>query len=134
MKKILLLLAFVSVSIASHAQELFVYTEPASNMPAHTISTRLTDNFGKESDRIRHRLSPEVMFGISKKFMMHTGITFSDMHTDNVRWESVYLYGKYRFLSVDDVHRHFRMALFAEATHSRNSYHYEEVNIQGDRS
>ena len=66
--------------------------------------------------------------------MLHAGNTFSNMYSHNTRWESAYLYGKYRFLSIDDMHKHFRMAAFAEASYSRNDYHFEEVSIQGDRS
>ena len=112
-----------------------MYKEPASNMPAHSISTRVTSIFGKDiHKKYVQRYTPEVMFGFSKKLMMHAGITFANMHTSNMQYESVFVYGKYRFLSIDDVHKHFRMAAFAEATHSRNSYDYDEVSITGDRS
>lgn len=134
MKKFKLIALALVVYLKGNGQELYVFTEPASNMPAHTISTKLSNNFGKDHNRFVQRYTPEVMFGFSKKLMMHLGTSFSDMHTTNMRWESVYLYGKYRFLSIDDVHKHFRMALFAEATHSRNRYHNEDVNIQSDRS
>jgi len=134
MRQFIVIALFIGLRMDASCQELYVYTEPASNMPAHTLSTRLSSGFGTEGDRVRTRLSPEAMLGISKKIMVHIGGTFSNMHTSNFRWESVYIYGKYRFYSADGVHKHFRMALFGEATHSRNEYHYDEVNIQGDRS
>jgi hypothetical protein len=74
------------------------------------------------------------MFGLSKKLMIHAGVTFSNMHTSKTKYESVYIYGKYRFVSKDDVHKHFRMAVFAEGSVSENSYDYDEVSIVGDRS
>ncbi len=45
MKIILFLLLLVSASL--QAQELFVFTEPASTMPAHSLSARLTSQFIK---------------------------------------------------------------------------------------
>ena len=118
-------------------QELFVFTEPASNMPAHSLSVKLTDHFVTSDNtygRFSHRFMPQVMFGISKKFMFHIGGTISNMHTPNFRYESVNFYAKYRFLSNDDIHRHFRMAVFADASATKAPFHYEEISLMGDKS
>ena len=131
-------LCIIFCSLAAKGQELYVYTEPASNMPAHSLSTKLSANYiGKlqgNQNRFMQRYTPELMFGISKRWMIHVGGTFADMHTTNFRWESVYLYGKYRFISKDDLHSHFRMAAFADASYSRSPFHYDEVSLQGDKS
>src|SRR5206468_12973293 len=116
------------------AQQLVVYSEPASNMPAHTISTKFSAFSGTADATKGQRYIPEVMFGLNKNFMLHSGVSFSNMYSSSVRWESVYLYGKYRFFSRDDVHQHFRAAAYARVGYSRNSYHAEEVNVWGDRS
>ena len=118
-------------------QELYVFTEPASNIPARSISAKLSGMFMAPqawNDRPMQRYMPEVMFGVSKKWMLHVGTTFGDMHTSNFSWESVFLYNKYRFFSKDGIHRHFRMAAFAEATYSRAPFHNDEVSLQGDKS
>ncbi|HEV7781263.1 MAG TPA: hypothetical protein VGO58_08345 [Chitinophagaceae bacterium] len=118
------------------AQELYVFTEPASNMPAHSISVKLTDHF-VTSDRIynrfSHRIMPQIMFGISKKLMLHAGGTVSNMHTPGFRYESVNFYAKYRFLSNDDIHKHFRMAVFADASLTKAPFHYDEITLMGDK-
>ena len=60
------------------AQELYVFTEPASNMPAHSMSAKLTGSFMPEQDwhtRPMQRYTPEIMFGLSKKWMLHVGTT-----------------------------------------------------------
>lgn len=52
------------------------------------------------------------------------------------------LFGKRRelmlngvFFSIDDVHKHFRMAAFGAATYSRNELDHNEINLmQGDQS
>ena len=137
MQKIFIVIILLSCQCV-RAQELYVYTEPASNMPAHSISTRLTGNFiGKNQsadNRFMQRYTPELMLGLNKKWMVHIGSTFADMHTAKFRWESVYTYIKYRFLSVDDVHKHFRMAAFADAAYTRSPFEFDEVSLQGDKT
>jgi hypothetical protein len=123
--------------MAAKGQELYVYTEPASNMPARSVSMKLSSAFITKQDpdnRFMQRYTPEIMFGLNRNWMLHAGATFADMHTKNFRWESVYLYGKYRFLSNDDLHSHFRMAAFADIAYNRSPYHHDEVNLQGDNS
>lgn len=136
MKKLIILL-FVIGWVKLNAQELYVFSEPASNMPAHSISAKLTSHFvarDKMYDKFSQRYMPEVMFGINKKLMIHASATFADMHTDNFQFESVSLYGKYRFLSNDDLHTHFRMAVFADASYTRSPFHYDEITLMGDKS
>jgi hypothetical protein len=136
MKQLITMAGLLLLAAAAHAQELYVYTEPASNMPAKSISAKWNTKLLKalHSDRVEQRHTPELMFGLNKNWMVHVAGTFSDMYSSNVRWESVRLYAKYRFLSIDDVHQHFRMAAFGEATHSVNPAYYEEVSLDGDQS
>lgn len=121
---------------ASDAQELFPYTEPASNMPAGSMSLKVGAMLGKgvHGSGIDQRYSPEVMFGISKKWMVHATFTFSNMYEPFFYYESARVYGKYRFLSKDELHKHFRMAAFATAAYSRNHLQHNELNLMGDHS
>ncbi len=134
MRNILIIL-FLFSSAVLHAQELYVFTEPASNMPTHSMSLKLSARFdkGRHSQRTEQRYTPEVMFGITKNWMLHVATGFSDMYTSNIRWESVRVYSKYRFLSLDEVHSHFRMAAFGEISYSRNRWFYDEVSLDGDQ-
>jgi hypothetical protein len=136
MKQIINMIALVLLCGAAYSQELYVYTEPASNMPAKSISVKWNTQLLKSlhNDRVEQRHTPEVMFGLNKNWMVHVAGSFSDMYTTRLRWESVRLYAKYRFLSLDDVHQHFRMAAFAEVAHSVNPAFYEEVSLNGDHS
>lgn len=126
----------VLIVINSSGQELYPFAEPASNMPAKSLALKLGTMYGKgpHSSRILQRYTPEVLFGVSKKWMVHAGGSFSDMHEDKFYFESVKLYTKYRFLSKDDVHKHFRMAAFASAIYSRNHLDHNEINMYGDQS
>jgi hypothetical protein len=132
MYKFLFIIFLLPYNLA--AQELYPYTEPASNMPAHSIAVKLSSSFGDRYPTWQQRYTPEIMFGIDKNLMVHLATTFSDMHTNNVKWESVNTYAQYRFLSNDDVHKHFRMAAFGQAAYSKNDVVFEELNLTGDRS
>jgi hypothetical protein len=130
-------MALLLLALNAGAQELYVYSEPASNMPAHSISAKLTGHFvGSDNvyGRFSQRYMPEIMFGFSKKLMVHVSATFADMHTDDFNFESVSLYAKYRFLSRDEIHQHFRMAVFADASYTRVPFHYDEITLMGDKS
>ena len=134
--KFLILLAACCSSLLLHAQELFPFTEPASNMPSHSLSAKGTAMFEKNAHTNQYvqRYAPELMFGLNKKWMVHVGGSFSNMYSPNVRGESVRLYAKYRFLSDDAVHKHFRMAAFVLGSYSRDPLHYDELNLFGDQS
>jgi hypothetical protein len=137
MKKWVTLIILCFLFNRGNAQELYVFTEPASNMPAHSISAKLTDHFvikDKIYGRFSQRYMTQVMFGFSKKFMFHIGATISNMHTNAFRYESFNVYAKYRFFSHDEVHKHFRLAVFADASKTRAPFHYDEITLMGDKS
>ncbi len=137
MRKTLIILFILFAGSNVEAQELFVFSEPASNMPAKSISVKLTHHFidyDKRYGRASHRFMPQVMFGVSKKLMLHAGATFGNMHTSDFKYESVNLYAKYRFFSKDEIHKHFRMAVFANASTTKAPFHYDEITLMGDKS
>ncbi len=136
MKRLLVLAGFL-VSLHSHSQELYVFTEPASNMPARSLSIKLgalyvtRDNtFG----RTAQRYAPTFMLGLNKNFMLHLGTTFSNIHTRSFKYESASVYLKYRFLSNDDIHKHFRLAAFLDASATSAPFQYDEISLMGDKS
>lgn len=127
----------ILISFNLRGQELYVFTEPASNMPAHSISAKLTAHLvsrDKIYGRFSQRYMPQVMVGVSKRLMVHLGLTLSDMHTTSFRYESFNVYAKYRFLSNDDIHTHFRMAVFAEGSRTKAPFHYDEITLMGNKS
>ncbi|HEX7846809.1 MAG TPA: hypothetical protein VF476_13490 [Chitinophagaceae bacterium] len=137
MKTIIFVLTLLISAGKMMGQELYVYSEPASNMPAKSIATKMTGHFvtsNYEYDRWSQRYMPEVMFGVNRNLMLHISSTFANMHTRNFRFESVSVYGKYRFLSKDEIHKHFRMAVFADASYTRSDFHFDEISLMGDKS
>lgn len=118
------------------AQELFVFTEPASLMPAKSVTAKLGARYpdSKYNRYFKQRYIPELMVGISKKVMVHLSATLSDYYSPSLRYESTKFYGQWRFFTKDDVHKHFRMAAFAEGAYTRSPFLYEELNLDGDHS
>jgi hypothetical protein len=132
-----LLSCFLLVNVAGFGQELYPYSEPASNMPAKSLSVKntvmLQNNTGE--NKLMQRYMPEIMFGLSKDWMVHASTGVSNMHQSALIWEGARLYAKYRFLSNDGVHKHFRMAAFGLASYSRNKPEYDEINLMmGEQS
>ena len=92
MKIFLLTILFFSY-LSLSAQELYPFSEPASNMPSKSLGLKMGTMFGKgpHSNRILQRYSPEVMLGINKKWMVHGNLSFSDMHESYFYFESARL-------------------------------------------
>lgn len=119
------------------AQELYVYAEPASNLPARSLSLKLKSQWVGEDrifGRFSYRYTPQVMAGLSKKLMIRAAASVGNMQTQRAKFESLQLYGKYRILSVDDIHSHFRLAAFGQVARSTVPFHYDEIDLGGDKS
>lgn len=114
------------------AQELFVYSEPASNMAARSIGVRASNWMMNEqqSARINYHFIPELMVGVNKHLMLHAEGFFSN-RTASFAAEGGAVYAKYRFYSNDDVYRHFRMAAFTRLAVNNADIHQEEIDING---
>jgi hypothetical protein len=157
MKRVLITF-LVLACVPGFAQELYVSTEPASNMPRHSIGLRLTNEGMFESD-FKTRSIPEIMVGVNKNLMVHLAMYVSDFHQKNQKAEGWSAYAKYRFLSIDSANRHFRMAAFGRYgrssnpmvmhkgtimtldPHGPNPWHEmanmvtnQEINLEGDNS
>ncbi|QEH40995.1 hypothetical protein [Chitinophaga sp. XS-30] len=124
MKKLLILLAITCTGMAVHAQELYVNAEPASNMATNSLGIRLTNKFFnmKHESSTGMRFEPELMFGFSKKLMVHVLGYVSNNMQEAMRFEGGSIYAKYRFLSNDDLHSHFRMAAYVKGSLIDNPY------------
>lgn len=145
MKKLIGCMAMMFFSVLAHAQELYVSTEPASNMAAGSIGLRLNSKLFqmKYDNKYSLRFDPEIMFGLSKKLMVHVNAYASNMYQPNFKFEGAGIYAKYRFLSNDDVHSHFRMAAFCKVSFINNpdssraankNYHSNEIDLDGSNS
>lgn len=114
------------------AQELFVVTDPASNVPAGSLGIRLGQSIFKEQMKsgYSYHLMPEVTLGINKNLMVRTSMFVSNRSNQLVT-EGASFYTKYRFLSTDDLHSHFRMAAFGRYSFNNADIHQEQLEIMG---
>jgi hypothetical protein len=133
MKKILITIILVLTTYALSAQELYVNTEPASNMATHSIGIRL-ENQGFFKPQYKNRTTLEVMYGVNKNLMVHGSAYLSNFYQQNQRLEGGSAYAKYRFLSIDTVQRHFRGAVFIKASTISNMIMNQEISLEGDNS
>ncbi|WP_126971549.1 hypothetical protein [Gynurincola endophyticus] len=129
------LLSLLFTQLAT-AQELYIFTEPASNLPAKSVNAKWSTKWQNDEmmNRTGFRHSQDIGIGLHKNWMVMVGNTFSSMYQDAMKWESARLYTKYRFLSIDDSHSHFRMAAFAEGSYSKNPLRYDHLSLMGDQS
>jgi hypothetical protein len=130
-----LLIAMLLVSLSTLAQELYVFTEPASNMAAKSIGLRLNNYIMPEThtSKTNYHAIPEIMVGVSKKVMLH-GDVFLSNRNKGLSTEGGSIYAKYRFLSNDDVQKHFRMAVYGRYSFNNSDIHQEDINLYGHNS
>lgn len=134
MRRICFLL-FLFATFFVQAQELFVYTEPASNMPKKSLGIRLGNMLMKEdgSNKYDYHLIPELMLGANKNLMLHADAFLSNLNT-GLSTEGGSFYAKYRFLSTDKVHSHFRVAVYGRYSFNNSDIHQEEIDLYGHNS
>lgn len=123
------------LSIKSYSQELFVYTEPASNMATNNVGVRIMASAmnRKSNSDINFHLMPELMYGVSDKIMVHTAAFVSNRNGSLVG-EGGSVYAKYKFLNNDEVQKHFRMATYGRYSFNNADIHQEEINLVGHNS
>ncbi|WP_231490601.1 hypothetical protein [Pedobacter sp. Leaf170] len=126
-------LIFIGASASIFGQELYVFTEPASNMPSKSIGIRLTNEGMFNNPGFVSRTIPEVMFGFNKNVMAHAQAFLSDMD-GRYRFEGASLYAKYRFLSIDEAQSHFRAAAYGRISTSKRPGFSRDINLEGDNS
>lgn len=141
-----------------NAQELFPHTEPASNIPKGALGVRISNELYKEVNVWRSMQMYKFMFGITNKLMLTQNFVFSNHHgaklpdgfikndgnigththgsqkgkTYPYAFENLSLNLKYRFLSKDKEHFHFRMAAFAEFAGGNSAHDEAEPSLMGD--
>ncbi len=133
MRNLLWTACLVILACPAFAQELYVSTEPASNMATHSLGIRL-ENQGFFSPVYKNRTSLEIMYGASKSLMVHGSLYASDFYQNGPHFEGGSVYAKYRFLSVDSVQKHFRGAFFAKLSSINNPIVNQEITLEGDNS
>lgn len=130
--KVLFIILVNFFAIGLSAQELFFVTDPASNVPAGSVSVRLSNSMFKEifEDGYNYHLMPEITWGISSKLMVRA-TAFVSNRSNSLYTEGGGVFAKYRFFSVDDLQSHFRLAAFGRYSFNRADIHQEQIEIMG---
>jgi hypothetical protein len=133
MKIILVAIILSGIICPGFSQELYVNTEPASNMATHSVGIRL-ENQGYANPEYKNRTSLEIMYGASKSLMVHGTLYASNYYQNQQHFEGGSVYAKYRFLSIDSVQSHFRGAVFGKVSSISNPLVNQEISLEGDNS
>lgn len=125
----------VLISFQIKAQELFVVTEPASNVPAGSIGIRVAQSLmNKEIESgSLYNLSPEVTWGVNKNLMVRAS-AFLNNSSNELEGKGAGVYAKYRFFSVDDLQSHFRMAAFGRYSWNNSRMLSEGIDLAAGNS
>jgi hypothetical protein len=133
MKYLLLAFCLTAMACPAFSQELYVNTEPASNMATHSLGIRV-ENQGFFNPGYKTRSTLEVMYGESRSVMLHGSLYVSDYYHNQQHFEGGSAYAKFRFLSIDSVQRHFRGAFFTKISAINNPIPNQEISPEGDNS
>lgn len=133
MKIILLAICLMAMVCPAFSQELYVNTEPASNMATGSLGLRI-ENQGFFKPDYKNRSTFEAMYGVNRHLMVHGSLYASDYYSGNQQFEGGSIYAKYRFLSIDTVQKHLRGAFFIKASSINNPLPNQEISLEGDNS
>lgn len=131
MKKLVVLFA-VLVFQNSRSQELFLLTDPASNVPANSLGVNVLNSvFERTADAESvYRMMPEVTYGLNRNLMFRASAFLSNQ-PNGLQAEGGSFMAKYRFYSEDDLNSHFRMAAFARYSFNNSVVGQEQLEIMG---
>ncbi|MDX2246808.1 MAG: hypothetical protein SF052_08550 [Bacteroidia bacterium] len=145
--------------IQTHAQELFIHTEPASNLPKGVTAVRAFSELYKEGPYLRSVNVLRATYGISPSWTVWAQVNISDHHgrllpegfvddeggiphTHDIStgvplpmlFNGFHFYTKYLFLKKDGRNQHFRMAAFAEGSTSFAAHDEAEPSLLDDNA
>ncbi len=117
------------------SQELFVITDPASNVPANSLGVNVMQSLFKEEMKsgYNYHFMPEVSYGLNKNIMFRAS-AFVSNRNNNLVTEGGSFYTKWRFHSTDDLNSHFRLAAYGRYSFNNSDIHQEQIEILGHNS
>jgi len=129
---LLITISFFINSSCAKAQELFLFSRPASNIPAHSLSLGLGNSLIVSPNSFV-RIQPEVAYGVSGKLMFQWQGAVTN-RIDGLKFNGQSLYAQYKFLNIDEKKRHFRMAGFARLGLGDKVQFQDELDVNGMNS
>jgi hypothetical protein len=118
------LILFIFAVLPIVAQELYVFTEPASTKPARAIG--LKHSFQKMGgNSSRNNQYTQIQLGLNRKLSLYLGTNYAG--TD--------AYAQYRFYTKDAMYAHTRLAFYAKSIQTnRKAVHTNAVLLDGEES
>lgn len=119
----------------SIGQELFLMTDPASNVPTNSLGVNVLQSAFKRSinsDYV-YSIMPEVSYGLNRNLMFRASAFLSNRN-NGLETEGGSFMAKYRFYSEDDLNSHFRMAAFGRFSFNNGDIREEQLEIMGRNS
>ena len=143
------------------AQELFPHGEPASSMPKRVLGLRYMQKNYQDLTMLRNMFALRIMYGLTRRLSIYSTITVSNhhgrdlpanlvnhTHTGNITtyntstpergvkypylFSGIYLYAKYRFISIDSKNSHFRIAAYGEWSNVKVAHDETEPSLMDD--
>jgi hypothetical protein len=133
MKRLAIALVLIISSASAYTQELYVATEPASNMPKNALGIRLTQEAVFRNGYMA-KIIPEAMLGLTKNLMIHQSLFINNVQQNSFKTTGGAFYAKYRFLSIDSMHSHFRGAVYGGYTAVNGVISAREISLDGDNT
>ena len=104
------------------AQELYVMSEPASIMPNRSIIIK--QSYQQMGGNVKSTFyNTQLEFSFKKNWMMHLGTNYTASE----------IYLQHRFYSLDDIHKHTRLAFFAKAINSPYNPSTSAIMLEGQQ-
>jgi hypothetical protein len=135
MKSIFIFLIVFGLSVIreSQAQELFINTEPASNMPTHSYGFIIGSESFAKAGSLYTRNDLEFMYEETGNLMTHVMIHASNYY-GSYSFNTVGFYGKYRIYTDDGFKQHFRMAAYVLGALGEQRNTFADVMLDGGNS
>jgi hypothetical protein len=159
--KVVLIVLVFAACIKTWAQELYILNEPASSVPKGVVGLRAFSQNYKEYNTTRSLHALRLMYGATAKLSLMATASFSNHHDRKLPkdlinhthignqtnhytaaikrgveypllFNGVYLFAKYRFLTRDQQHQHFRMAAYADWSNVGVAHDEAEPNLMDD--
>jgi hypothetical protein len=157
--KIFITLSIICSSLC--AQELFIKNEPASNVPKGVLGVRLYGENYNELGSKKNMFATRIMYGLLPKLTIMANVVTTNHHNKilprdlinhvhdgsnttyftseqrrglsyDYNLPSINLYAKFRFLTKDGDHTHFRMAAYSEYAFTKSAHDEAEPNLIDD--
>jgi len=133
MKINIIFFLFSFLASASSAQELFINTEPASNMPRNSFGLRIGSESFSQGNALKSRTDLELMYEETGN-LMTTAMIHASNYYGQYAFDNFGLYAKYRLYTDDGFKEHFRIAAFAHAAFGAQRNTFADVMLDGGNS